>query len=288
MGRRGRVPGPPPGCQTAPVSSPERGTVILTVGDEILGGFIQDTNSHWLAGRLREAGWPAIRIEVVADAQPAIVAAIRRAQADPAAARVLVCGGLGPTPDDRTLEAVSVALERPLEPHPEALAHVRGILARMHQAGFIESPEIGEGNRKMTLVPRGAAVLFNRRGMAPGLALPLEAARADADRWLIVLPGVPRELQTVVTDEVLPAYFGGGTARQVAELTYSFAVEADFFEPMQTLEREFPGIGVGSYPQTETRELVIRIQADSAEVARAARQRMAELRPGGAARERSG
>lgn len=271
-----------PDC--AIVANPKRGTVIITVGDEILGGFTLDSNSHWLARRVHDAGWPAVRIEVVADSPEDIVAAIRRASAEPRAARVVVCGGLGPTPDDRTREAVAEALDRPLEAHPDALDHVRGILARMHQAGFIESPEIGEGNRRMTLAPRGAAALFNRRGMAPGLAFPLLPAAADADadadRWLIVLPGVPRELQTLVEDEVLPRYFQGGATTHVAELHYRFAIEAEFYEPMQTLEREFPGIAVGSYPNTETRELVIRIHAAQAETADAAVARMSQLRPG--------
>jgi molybdenum cofactor synthesis domain-containing protein len=270
------------------VAGPQRGSVIIAVGDEILGGFTLDTNSHWLAGRLHEAGWPVIRIEVVADTSDDIVEAVHRASADPRAARVLVCGGLGPTPDDRTLEAVARALDRPLETHPEALAHVRGILARMHEAGFVASPEIGEGNRKMTLAPRGAAALFNRRGMAPGLAFPLPTAGDDADRWLIVLPGVPRELQTLVLDEVVPRFLGGGTAQHVAELHYRFAIEAEFYEPMQILEREFPGVAVGSYPQTETRELVIRIHSDSAATTAAAVARMSRLRPGAVGAEAAG
>jgi molybdenum cofactor synthesis domain-containing protein len=119
------------------VGTTEHGTVIIAVGDEVLGGFTVDTNSHWLAGRVREAGFPAQRIEVVADRSDAIVEAVQRAIREKRADRVIVCGGLGPTPDDRTLEAVALALGRPVEVHPDALAHVQGIVERKHAAGRI-------------------------------------------------------------------------------------------------------------------------------------------------------
>jgi nicotinamide-nucleotide amidase len=255
-----------------------RGTVIVAVGDEILGGFTLDTNSHWLTGQLREAGYPCMRIEVVADRTPAIVDAVRRAVGDPTVARVLVCGGLGPTPDDRTLDALAGALRRPLEVNPDAEAHVQRVLDRLHAAGWIESNGMSEPNRRMTVVPQGATVLRNRSGMAPGLAFALPA-EDGADRWLLVLPGVPRELKRLFAEEMLPRFFQGGAAPTVAELRYRFAVEAEFFEPMRKLEGEFPDVVVGSYPQTEVRELVIRVRGTDAGRVHAAIDRMRELRP---------
>jgi molybdenum cofactor synthesis domain-containing protein len=267
----------------------DRGTVIIAVGDEILGGFIQDTNSAWLAERVRQAGYPAKRIEVVPDEQGAIVDAVRRAIADPSVARVMVCGGVGPTPDDRTLEAVAVALGRPLLEHPDALRHIEGIISRMAAAGWVASTDISEANRRMTVVPEGAMVLFNRRGMAPGLAYPLPTAtkptsgapagEAGDDRWLFVLPGVPRELTAIAAEEIIPRYFADGTADHIAELHYRYAVEAEFSQPMCVLAGEYPGVSVGSYPQTETRELIIRLRGGDAEQVNAAAQRLRELRP---------
>jgi molybdenum cofactor synthesis domain-containing protein len=267
------------------VIASRHGTVVIAVADEVLGGFTLDTNSHWLSGRLREAGFPVRRIEVVADRREAIVAAVRRAVADPSADRVLVCGGLGPTPDDLTLEAVAEALERPLEVHAEALAHVEGLVRRMHAAGWMASPEISEANRKMTLAPAGAAVLRNRRGMASGLAVPLPPpgappaqapAAADgvdplAARWLAILPGVPRELQAIVDEELLPRHFAAGSPDTVVELRYGGAVESELVEPMRAVQRAYPEVSIGSYPQTERRELVIRlVGADADRVGEAA------------------
>ncbi len=266
------------------VSGPH-GTIVIAVGDEVLGGFTLDTNSHWVAQRVREAGYPVQRIEVVADREDAVVDAIRRAAADPRADRVLVCGGLGPTPDDLTLEAVATALHRPLAVHPQALAHVSALMERMHAAGWVPSPAISDANRKMTLAPHGAAILPNRRGMASGVVVPLpepgtpvDATPLDADlvhplegRWLAVLPGVPRELQVLVEEELLPRHFAGAAVETVVELIYPFAIEAEFVEPMLRLGRDFPDVAVGSYPQTESRRLVIRIKGlDAARVAAAA------------------
>src|SRR5579864_6019617 len=131
------------------------GTVIIAVGDELLGGFTLDTNSHWLAQQVREAGFPCIHIEVVGDRDEDIVAAIHRAAEDPQAVRVFVCGGLGPTTDDRTLAAVSRALARPLQEDPEARAHIEGIIERMHAAGWVPTRELSEANARMALVPEG-------------------------------------------------------------------------------------------------------------------------------------
>jgi molybdenum cofactor synthesis domain-containing protein len=275
---------------------PAHGTVIIAVGDEVLGGFTLDTNSHWLAGRVREAGYPAQRIEVVADRADAIIEAVRRAVAEPRADRVLVCGGLGPTPDDRTLEAVGEALGRPIEVHADALAHVQGIVDRMHDAGWLPSAVISDANRKMTLAPQGAEILENRRGMASGILVPLPAPDApDGDRggsaavraggvpaiarWLAILPGVPREMQAIVEEELIPRHFTGATAETVVELRYRYAIEAEFVEPMRAVEEAFPDVHVGSYPQTDRRELVVRLKGGDAERVAAAAATVRSMRP---------
>lgn len=265
------------------MADPAAATVIVAIGDELIGGFTLDTNSHWLAQQVREAGFPCRRIEVVGDAEADIVAAVTRAVSDEAATRVFVCGGLGPTTDDRTLQAVARALGRPLEVNAQARRHIQGIIERMHAAGWVETTELSEANARMASVPEGATVLDNRRGMASGLAYPLGGSAGGAgdvaDRWLFVLPGVPREMQAIVAEEVLPRFFAGGAAPTVREVSYGFAIEAEFFEPMRVLEREFPDVSVGSYPQTETRQLVLRLRgADPARVD-AALARLLELRP---------
>src|SRR5206468_5959855 len=87
---------------------------IIVVGNEILAGFTVDTNSNWLAGRLFRAGYPVRMMTTVGDVDPDIVAAIRDHAARRELSRIFVCGGLGPTPDDRTYVALTRALNQEL------------------------------------------------------------------------------------------------------------------------------------------------------------------------------
>ena len=251
-------------------------TAIVTVGDEILSGHTQDTNSSLLARAAFAAGRPVIHIEVVADQPAAIIAAIRRAMDNPDITRIAVCGGIGPTPDDRTFQAVADALERPIELNPIAYANIEALAHRMHAAGWIAKPVVSEANRRCAMVPTGATVLANRFGMAPPLAIEI-----GEDRWLFVLPGIPREFTTIVEEELIPKYFGGGVAPVVREVRYRSVPESEMSEPMLVLEAEFPDVTVGSYPQVERRELVIRLRGHEAERVDAAVARLRSLRSDG-------
>jgi len=248
-------------------------TAIVMVGDEILSGHTQDSNSSFLARLAFAAGRPVAHIEVVGDNQTAIVAAIRRAIQDPALSRIAVCGGIGPTPDDRTFQAVADALGRSLELNPIAYANIEALAKRMHAAGWIDKPEVSEANRRCAMVPTRSTVLANRRGMAPPLAIDL-----GEDRWLFVLPGIPREFTTIVEEELIPQYFAGGTAPVVREVHYRSVPESEMYEPMLALEREFPDVSVGSYPHVEQRELVIRVRGHDAGRVDAAVARLRALR----------
>jgi molybdenum cofactor synthesis domain-containing protein len=249
------------------------GTVIIAVGDEILSGHTLDTNSNLLAKAAFAAGHPIRRIEVVGDQPDAIVAAIRRAVADETASRVVVSGGIGPTPDDRTFASVAEALGLELRLHPEAFEHIQALVRRMHEAGWVDSPEVSEGNRRSAMLPSGATLLANRRGMAPGIALDLGDGRR-----LFVLPGIPREFSAMVKEELIPRYFADGEHPHVTEVRYASVPEAEMYEPMRVLETEFPDVTVGSYPQMERRELVIRLRGVSAERVAAAATRLRDLR----------
>jgi molybdenum cofactor synthesis domain-containing protein len=247
-------------------------TVIIAVGDEVLSGHTQDTNSSFLAQRAFAAGFPVQRIEVVADRITDVVAAVQRAVDDSAVSRIAVCGGIGPTPDDRTFEAVARALHRPLEENELALAHITGIVARMHAAGWVTSADVSDGNRHSAVVPAGGTVLVNRRGMAPPMAYEL-----GKDRWLFILPGVPREFTTIVEEELIPRFFRGGTATVVEELRYRSVPEAELCQPLRQLAEEFADVVAGSYPQTEARRIIVRLRGADATRVRAAARRMLEL-----------
>ena len=228
-------------------------SAIVAIGDELVGGFTLDTNSHWLAERLRLLGYPAKRITAIRDRPQEIVEHLRRELADGDVTHIFACGGLGPTPDDRTFASIADALGRELVIWDETRDKIERRVRRMHEAGLLESPDLTEGNLRMARIPSDPAHVFkNRRGMAPGVVYESNGKR------LFVLPGVPIELKGIFTEELEPEFLSSGSAATVRELRFTFAVEARFYPLMRELEEAFPDVSVGSYPNFETKELVIR------------------------------
>jgi molybdenum cofactor synthesis domain-containing protein len=235
-------------CSAVPVSS------IVAIGDELVGGFTLDTNSHWMAERLRLLGYPAKRVTQVRDKPAEIVEQLRRELADDEVSDVFVSGGLGPTPDDRTFASLADALGKELVVWEETRARIERRVQRMHAMGLLESPELTEGNLRMARIPAGPSHVFrNRRGMAPGAIYNANGKR------IFVLPGVPLELKGIFTEEIEPEFLAYGSAATVRELRFMFAVEAKFYPLMRELEETFPDVSVGSYPNFETKELVLRV-----------------------------
>ncbi|HWM77475.1 MAG TPA: molybdopterin-binding protein, partial [Methylomirabilota bacterium] len=215
--------------------------------------FTLDTNSHWLAERLRLLGYPVKRVTQIRDKPAEIVDQVRRELEDPGLTDIFLSGGLGPTPDDRTFAALADALGKELMIWEETRARIERRVQRMHSMGLIESPEVTEGNLRMARIPAGPAHVFkNKRGMAPGVMYEAEGKR------IFVLPGVPLELKGIFTEELEPQFLAGGAAATVRELRFMFAVEARFYPMMKEIEEKFPEVSIGSYPNFETKELVIR------------------------------
>lgn len=180
------------------VMSPGVRAALVTVGDELLLGRTVDTNAAWMGRELAARGVPVARQETVGDDEAEIRRALASAMS--AADLVVVTGGLGPTPDDITRDAVAALLEMPLQEDPEVLADVR---RRFLERGVTELPR---PNRRVAQVPKGAQKLSNPLGTAPGLVMDVEGAS------VILLPGVPGEMKAIVReglDALLRERFGG-------------------------------------------------------------------------------
>ena len=250
---------------------------IIVVGNEIIRGFTVDTNSNWLAARLFKAGFPVRLITTVGDVDDEIVAAIREHIARTELSRIFVCGGLGPTPDDRTYIALGHALDQPLVYRREVGAQMQNLMFIFGRAAQRGTAELNAGNRRMAMLPRDARLIRNGAGMAPGLAFEL-----GDERYLFALPGVPHELRSVYAD-IETIYLTGGRPDVVRELHYRLAPESMFHDAMKALEQEYPDVSVGSYPQTETRELILRASGPDAArveaVLRAIQDRVTQFSP---------
>jgi nicotinamide-nucleotide amidase len=162
---------------------------LVTIGTELLLGFTTDTNGAFAGQRLAEVGVRIVRRTSVGDDPAAIAGAVREALAR--TGFVITTGGLGPTRDDITKTAVAALFDAPLEFQQPLWDD---LVAKFARFGRVPS----DANRCQAEVPRGAAVLPNRWGTAPGIWLAGEPGE------VIMLPGVPLEMRNLMTHEVLP------------------------------------------------------------------------------------
>ncbi|HZU96784.1 MAG TPA: competence/damage-inducible protein A [Planctomycetota bacterium] len=152
---------------------------IVAIGSELTTGRIVDTNSAWISRRLMTLGVKPVFHIAIPDERKAVIRGLRDA-AD-RARFIVITGGLGPTEDDLTRDAIAEAMGAPLELDPPSLAFIEGLFAKL---GRPMSPS----NKRQALFPRGARILDNDCGTAPGFSVELYGAR------LYCMPGVPREM----------------------------------------------------------------------------------------------
>jgi nicotinamide-nucleotide amidase len=178
-------------------------SVILSIGSELTSGQNLDTNSQWLSRRLAEIGVAVGWHTTIADDLDANVDAFRIAAGR--AGLVLVTGGLGPTQDDLTREALAAAAGAELVFHPELFEQIAGMFRRRNRT-------MPERNRTQALLPAGAEALPNECGTAPGVWMRLGNAHVAA------MPGVPSEMFVMYEKQVRPRLLalglGGGVLVQ--------------------------------------------------------------------------
>lgn len=176
-----------------PPSPTIRSAEIVTVGTELLLGETLDTNGAWLASRLAARGvdvyWSLRVGDNLARLREALEVGLARSDL------VLTTGGLGPTEDDLTREAIAAVAGATPRVDPDLAEELRAFFARLGRS-------MPEGNLKQAWRIPGAQVLANPRGTAPGWLVRIE--REDGPRWIAALPGPPRELERMVEHELLP------------------------------------------------------------------------------------
>ena len=181
---------------------------IIAVGSELLTPFKVDTNSLRITEQLNTIGYDVRLKAVVGDDVDELSAVLRGALEW--ANLVIVTGGLGPTEDDITRDAVARVLDAPMDVDERI---VEGIRERFAKRGL----KMSENNRRQAMVPRGAVVLENPNGSAPGLVL----KKNGTD--VVLLPGPPREmipmLEAVIRDRLAPAASGTRLFRRVLKIT---------------------------------------------------------------------
>ncbi len=218
---------------------------MIFSGDELLRGDTLNTNQAYLGERLLDLGFFVTHALCVADDLAALTTAITDSLSRRPALLVL-SGGLGPTEDDLTREAVAASLDLPLEMHDDLLESIRARFTS-RGAAMIES------NRKQALLPKGARGLpFT--GTAPGFAL------QTADTMLVALPGVPWELKEMWQKHVEPL-LSPAVAHEVRRLRVFGLGESRLAEMFQDIDWRDPEATVGTRANLDGVTLILRAKA---------------------------
>jgi nicotinamide-nucleotide amidase len=218
---------------------------ILTIGNELLTGTIQDINSSYIARQIKIQGWKISSMLSVGDSEAAIRDALAFLLARSNA--VVATGGLGPTADDITTEAIARTFRLPLYTDEEVLKEIR---SRFERFRFEWTPN----NAKQAMFPEGARTIFNPYGTAWGFALEWEG------RLITVIPGVPAEVRMIFPEGVMPLLKElCGTSDHVLTRTIRlFGIsESKIDQAVSGIDLDLPGIGIGFYPRFPENQLVI-------------------------------
>jgi nicotinamide-nucleotide amidase len=216
---------------------------IVTTGTELLLGQIDDTNATYLARQLRDLGIDLYFRSTVGDNERRIAQVLEEALAR--ADLVITTGGLGPTVDDVTREAVARATHRPLVLFPELLAQIEAFFARF-------GSRMGDNNRRQALLPEGCIPVENPVGTAPAFIV------EDERGTVITLPGVPSEMRYLMEHAVVPYLqrrLGQGEAIVTRVLRTVAVGESRVDEAIADLETSAnPTVGLSAHPgQTDVR-----------------------------------
>jgi nicotinamide-nucleotide amidase len=209
---------------------------ILSIGNELLIGRIVNTNAAWLARMLSILGFNVARIITVPDEIDDIVEELQRGMKR--SRLIVTTGGLGPTYDDKTLEAVAKATGRNLVLNQEALRMVKEFYS---QRGLELTPE----RRKMAMMPVGAEALPNPVGAAPGVLLDL------GNVTIVSLPGVPSEMKAIFEEHIVPRIRHLAPPRALIEcsLIIKGVPESTLAPVLKELAKKNPDAYIKSHPK---------------------------------------
>lgn len=199
---------------------------MLVIGDEILSGRTRDANMHYLAGQLTEQGIVLAEVRVVLDEQPAIIAAVQALSK--AYDTVFTSGGIGPTHDDITADAIAAAFDVGIDVRADA----RALLQELYDS---TGREMNDARLRMARIPDGATLIDNPVSVAPGFTI----------GNVHVMAGVPSVFQAMVAS-VLPTLVGG--APILSKTLTVHRGEGDIAGPLGGLAEAFDDLSFGSYP----------------------------------------
>ena len=231
---------------------------IFIIGNEILIGDIQDTNTNWLCKEINSLGGHVVRATVLRD-ELGVIAAELRAALQRGARVIFTSGGLGPTADDLTLTAVAKGVGVEIRLHEMALQMVKDSYDALFAKGIMAQGGLNPAREKMAWLPEGGMPLDNPVGTAPGVLF------HTGQTTIISLPGVPSELKGIFNSSLQPflqkTFKGGISAMHTITVRCN---DESVMEPvLSRVVPAHPGVYIKSLARTlgETPELDISLTA---------------------------
>jgi molybdenum cofactor synthesis domain-containing protein len=216
---------------------------IISIGNELLIGIIQNTNAFWLSKQATQLGVNVTRETTIPDIIHVIAQTLNQAiQHKPNF--IITTGGLGPTFDDKTFEAIAKALNRPIEVNPQALNFVKEKCETYAKKHDLPTIEMTPPRIKMAALPQGTQPINNPVGTAPGLRVDL------AGVVVFVLPGVPMEMEAIFSESIAPALRSavGGLRFFERSLFADCIAEAALAPLIDVVMRDNLGVYIKSHP----------------------------------------
>lgn len=217
---------------------------IISVGNELLIGKISNTNAQWLAKRITSLGGKVQRVTVIGDDVNEIASTIKESL-NHKPNLIITTGGLGPTFDDKTLEGISKALQKPLKLNQSALGMIRETYRKAHKLGILKESGLTHARLKMARLPQGSKPLANPVGTAPGVLMPHQRTA------IISLPGVPVEMRAIFENAVAPIIRRavGKTHFHELSLNITGIVESELVSLLGQVMRDNPNVYIKSHPK---------------------------------------
>lgn len=240
---------------------------LVIVGNEILSGYVADKNLPTTANTLRRNGVPLDDVAVVRDRIDEIVAALQVALDRPRPRLVFTSGGLGPTRDDVTTDAIAELLRVPMRHAPELTRPIQSIISWMEEQGFHLDEDDRRSMMRIARVPSTASVLRHRKWLMAVINEIDGGSAEPTGATVLSLPGPPGHFRTLLSEVIAPRFIEGrGIRLHVHEIEHDYP-ETLLTRHLDRIRERCPSVLVGSYPGTS---MVVRFEGPREEVETAA------------------
>ena len=215
---------------------------FLMIGNEILIGKTQDTNSNWMVKRITKFGHRVKRITIIGDNIEIISSTIKdilKRSPD----IVITSGGIGPTFDDMTLQGIANGLNRNLELNQHAYNSIKKAYDHAHQRGLLKLEGMTKEREKMAYLPKGSVPLPNTVGTAPGVKIEEEKTN------IFILPGVPAEMKAMFRNIITPILREKQGKFIEKGFLFSGIGESQIAAYTTELEKKYPQLWIKTHPR---------------------------------------